>query len=531
MTNAKRKSLVSILVFSLLLPTIFAIAPQTAFGITLLHEFAGGANDGPNPFGSLTLSGSTLYGMLTYGGDNNTGVVFEVNTDGTGYNLLHEFMGGADDGSGPQGSPTLSGSTLYGVTRGGGDNNTGVVFEVNADGSGFGLLKEFSSGSEDGYYPQGSPTLSGSTLYGMTSVSRDYHGGMVFKMNTDGTGYDPLHEFSGGANDGYYPYYGSLILSGSTLYGMTYSGGDNDRGVVFKINTDGTGFGLLHEFGGTGDGGNPRGSLTLSGSTLYGMTENGGDYGDGVVFKVNTNGTGYDLLHEFGGGPNDGDSPWGSLTLSGSTLYGMTQDGGGDNIGVVFKVNTDGTGYDHLHEFDLDINDGNTPYGSLTLSGSTLYGMTLHGGDHGGGVVFALDLISPPVADFSFDIDPVGTGKPDIYPVMHRCQSVYFTDLSENMGTVDDEWLWEILDATDHSTVVASSILQNPEFTWPELANYFPNPLDDHWYDVRLTVTNSETSDSITREFLFMTVPEPGTLLLLAPALLGFAGLLRRRLR
>ena len=76
MTNAKRSSLVSILVFSLLLPAIFAIAPQTAFGITLLHEFAGG--DGIWPTGSLTLSGSTLYGMTEHGGDYNQGVIFAL---------------------------------------------------------------------------------------------------------------------------------------------------------------------------------------------------------------------------------------------------------------------------------------------------------------------------------------------------------------------------------------------------------------------------------------------------------------------
>jgi len=133
--------------------------------------------------------------------------------------------------------------------------------------------------------------------------------------------------------------------------------------------------------------------------------------------------------------------------------------------------------------------------------------------------------IVPPIADFIFDIDdPLDT-------VLLPGQSIYFTDLSQNMGTVDDEWLWEIIDATDHSTVVASSTLQNPVFTWEDLAYFFAAPSAEHWYDVQLTATNSEASDSITREFQFMSIPEPSTLLLLAPALLGFAGLLRRKLR
>jgi uncharacterized repeat protein (TIGR03803 family) len=31
--------------------------------------------------------------------------------------------------------------------------------------------------------------------------------------------------------------YGSLILSGSTLYGMTYGGGANSDGTIFSLNT------------------------------------------------------------------------------------------------------------------------------------------------------------------------------------------------------------------------------------------------------------------------------------------------------
>ena len=107
------------------------ILTSNVMGATvLLHEFAGGADDGKWPSGSLTLSGSTLYGMTRDGGDSNGGVVFKIETDGTGFSLLHEFAGGADDGAWPDGSLTLSGSTLYGMTWEGGDNDVGVIFSV-----------------------------------------------------------------------------------------------------------------------------------------------------------------------------------------------------------------------------------------------------------------------------------------------------------------------------------------------------------------------------------------------------------------
>jgi uncharacterized repeat protein (TIGR03803 family) len=57
---------------------------------------------------------------------------------------------------------------------------------------------------------------------------------------------------------------------------------------------------------------------------------------DGTVFEINTNGTAFRVLHRFNGA--DGRDPWGSLLLSGSTLYGMTSQGGSNSLGVIFAL-------------------------------------------------------------------------------------------------------------------------------------------------------------------------------------------------
>src|SRR5580692_3899348 len=58
--------------------------------------------------------------------------------------------------------------------------------------------------------------------------------------------------------------------------------------------------------GGTSSGGNPRGDLTLSGTTLYGMTPNGGSNGYGNIFSIGSNGGGFRNVFSFGPDNNIG---------------------------------------------------------------------------------------------------------------------------------------------------------------------------------------------------------------------------------
>ena len=393
-----------LLVCTALLPGLLATPARAA--TMILHNFTGGPGDGQNPYGSPTLSDSTLYGMTRNGGINNEGVLFSMNTDGSGYSLLHNFTGVPRDGSYPYGSLTLSSSKLYGMTEGGGRpffhngtviSDNGTVFSINTDGTGFSLLHSFGVGPSDGGGPFGSLTLSETKLYGMTAGGGSDYAGTIFSMNTDGTGYNLLHNFSGA--DGDKPNYGSLTLSGTKLYGMTADGGSSGyAGTLFSMNTDGTGFALLHSFnGGVSDGTHPySSSLVFSGSKLYGMTNEGGTNGTGTLFCINTDGTGFALLHSFDGGADDGQYPFGALTLSGSTLYGMTATGGSRNAGTIFGINTDGTDFTLLESFG-GAEDGATPGGQLTLSddGSTLYGMTVGGGAAGQGVIFSRAVPEP----------------------------------------------------------------------------------------------------------------------------------------
>lgn len=266
---------------------LLALAPARAAD-TVLHSFSFATNDGRDPYGSVTLSGSKLYGMTQSGGSDSVGTIFNMNTDGTGFGLLHSFTVSATDGRTPYGSLTLSGSKLYGMTYQGGVSNYGTVFSMNIDGSGFAMLHSFNFVSSDGADPGGSLTLSGSKLYGMTADGGSNGNGTLFSINTDGTGFGLVHSFTGSTSDGANPY-GSLMLSGSKFYGMTNLGGSSNAGMLFSLNTDGTGYAPIHSFtGGASHGAFPQYSdpaLSDDGSMLYGMTYKGGTSNRGVVFS------------------------------------------------------------------------------------------------------------------------------------------------------------------------------------------------------------------------------------------------------
>ncbi|MGO9376150.1 MAG: choice-of-anchor tandem repeat GloVer-containing protein [Syntrophobacteraceae bacterium] len=362
-----------------------------AVSFNVLHSFGTAIDAGGYPLGSLILSGRTLYGTTLSGGAYNYGTIFEFNTKTGKYTVLYSFGTVTDDGEDPYGSLILSGRTLYGMTEAGGAYNYGTIFEFNTKTGKYTVLYSFGTVTDDGEHPYGSLIPSGENLYGMTESGGAYNYGTIFEFNTKTGKYMLLHSFGGG--DGENPY-GSLILSGKNLYGMTEGGGANGYGTIFEFNTKTGQLTVLYSFkGGTEDGAGPYGSLILSGKNLYGMNRDGGTNGYGTIFKFNTKTLQITLLHSFGTVTEDGEGPiLGRLLLSGKNLYGMNRDGGTNGYGTIFGFNIKTGQYAVLHSFTDVTTDGAYPYGSLILSGENLYGMAEGGGAENDGVIFSFSL-------------------------------------------------------------------------------------------------------------------------------------------
>src|SRR5574341_1305882 len=123
-----------------------------------------------------------------------------------------------------------------------------------------------------------------------------------------------LHSFHGAAtHDGASLYSGLVLASDGRLYGTTWGGGSMAGGTVFGMNTDGSGYAILRSFTNAPDGGAPYSSLVqgLDGA-LYGATFFGGISNAGTVFKIRTDGSGYEILRSFTTSP-DAAHPWAGI--------------------------------------------------------------------------------------------------------------------------------------------------------------------------------------------------------------------------
>ena len=350
----------------------------------VLKQFTSFASvTGKTPLASgLVLSAGILYGTTKLGGTANAGTLYRVKADGTGFAVLKQFAGNYSNGEAalPNGGLVQSGNTLYGMTSTGGAENRGTVFTINEDGSGYALIKSFRE-LDGGIPTDGGLVLGDGVLYGMLGGPN----GKVFRLNTDGSGFQILANASNPR--------ATLLLAGDTLYGTT-AGGDIDDGAVFKVKTDGSGYVILRTFIYFTDGGISVAGLALSGNTLYGTATYGGDADKGTIFKVNTDGSGFTVLRHFMGFPADGQNPFAALLVSGDKLYGTTSAGGAFEGGVAFQMNTDGSDFTVLKHYSGT--DGHGPTGNLVLSGGVLYGTTARGGELGLGTVFSLTVPGPP---------------------------------------------------------------------------------------------------------------------------------------
>ena len=211
-----------------------------------------------------------------------------------------------------------------------------VVATHAAQAQTFTVLHNFTGGADEGTPIAGLTIDQAGNFYGTTF---GLNWGTVFKLAHKNSSWvlTPLYSFSGG-DDGASPFAGVTIGLNGILYGTTFEGGTYGYGTVFDLKPSAAACRtalcpwtetVLCGFTGGSDGANPVfGDLVFDqAGNLYGTAEKGGAYGYGVVYELMPSNGGWTerVLYAFAGA-NDGAIPESALIFDkAGNLYGTAQ--------------------------------------------------------------------------------------------------------------------------------------------------------------------------------------------------------------
>jgi len=291
------------------------------------------------------------------------------------YKSLHDF------GPYPEGARPINGLTLgrdgnyYCATENGGKFGLGSIIRMTPAGVST-LMYSFSYSSGFSRPDTGLALGSDGALYGSTMDN----GGKLYR-------YDPQTNAVTVAFTNTSFALLSTFLAGKdgALYGTARFGGASLMGLVLRYQPGGS-IKVIHSFTAA------EGSILLMSEPItmgtdgyiYGATQSGGANGIGIVFKMNLGGA---LIKLYDLSSDDGNQMLGAPTVGrDNTVICSTYSGGQSGLGSIFKIGTNGKGHTTLHNFA----PGEPDYVFARLyqaSDNRYYG---GGGAVGGGVIFSI---------------------------------------------------------------------------------------------------------------------------------------------
>ena len=250
-------------------------------------------------------------------------------------------------------------------------------------------------------------------------------------------------------------------------YGTTSAGGAGSEGVIYRMSLSGKHwtYSVLYSFCAQkkcADGSEAHGGLVRdTAGNLYGTTVEGGTTGQGVIYELSPNGSGwkYKVLYDFCSAKDcaDGSLPQ-EVTLAyqgqasgvpydgSSALYGTTGSGGhGSGVAFSLTPNAGKTKWTEkvIHAFcaKSQCTDGGTPFTGVMVDGSgNLFGTSISGAKYAKGAVYELqpngaNWIYTVLHDFCADQNTCVDGAVPVgVPVMDGAGNLFGTTAAGGTG-------------------------------------------------------------------------------------------------
>jgi hypothetical protein len=285
----------------------------------------------------------------SFDGLPGNGIIFNMNPDGTDYQVAKEFKQNIDGAQPRQGLILASDGFLYGALKQGGIHDMGVIYRMYADGTNFTKVLEFSP--DTGFGPLSQLTEADDGRLYAVVASADHAtpppgNDIIFSVNKDGSDFKVVYHFDGDVR----PTGKVLIGSDNFLYGGTSIGGDHGYGFLYRVAKDGTGFQVIRSMDGDHVSTNGNGLIEGDDGKIYGALQVTG------LFRLNKDGSDFEMIHEFS--DEEGTEDAGFIMIPGGKMIGATWFKGPLGFGSLYSVNSDGSGYARIHDFEAYLSSG-----------------------------------------------------------------------------------------------------------------------------------------------------------------------------
>lgn len=361
-------------------------------------------NRGAHPISGHLTEGTNgkLYGLTSGGGIYNKGVLFEYDPQDNTYVVKVDFEGSnGDDAFG--GLMLASNGVMYGVTRNGGKSNSGVLFKYIYTDNQFVQLLDF---SDYGALSPENPPIEASNgkFYGVTSEAffeGKIENGTLYEFDPNTYNFEVKIIFDN-ADKGSKPMAKLIQATNGKLYGTTFSGGINEKGVLFEYDLEAELYNKKIDFGGELYGATPdAGVEEFTTGQLFGITRSGGLNDDGVLYRYDLATNEFVKLIDLERQESGGGASVNMIRTVNGDYFGVTRYGGTNGEGVLFQYDLTNNSLTKKVDFNIDIHGG-LPTSLMEASSGKIYGMTYRGGKGGRGSIYKYD---PLTEVFSKEID------------------------------------------------------------------------------------------------------------------------------
>jgi uncharacterized repeat protein (TIGR03803 family) len=332
-----------------------------------------------------------IWGVTPNGGANNKGTVFYVNADGSDFTTVLAFTDST--GWGPEGGLCLApNGMLYGTTLMGGLGSpaAGTLYMVDPSNNTFTKLQDFQI--TDGGLNWSTPIVAddGMLYFGSYASATGNGGGAIFRLDPTDNSLTEVYGLTQATDGGAIT--GRLMqASDGMLYGTASQGGANNQaGTLFRYDPVGDVFTKLHDFDGAAGGRTPYGGLCeADNGWLYGTTFEGGTNNRGLLYKYHPVLNDFQVVYNFS--ENNGINSWSSLLRLGpDLLIGSVATGGLNSGGYHFTVVLSTDEVNVVTNFSIV--PGANPIGDLLLAPDDQpYGLLSQGGNGFFGTLYRLD--------------------------------------------------------------------------------------------------------------------------------------------